>query len=87
MNELKANFKHDKRNVVTGIANFKHDKKNVVTGIACVACGLEEESNSHVMQCAEFEDLREGRDLKNNSDLINFFRDVMTRREKIEKGN
>ena len=73
MNELKA--------------NFKHDKKNIVGGVACVACGMEDESNSHVMKCDKYRDLRDGRDLKSNNDLVNFFRDVMSRREKIEKGN
>ena len=73
MNELKANFKHDKR--------------NIVGGIACVACGLEEESNSHVMVCSKYDDLRDGRDMKSNNDLVGFFRDVMARREKLEKKN
>ena len=50
-----------------------------------MACGVEEESNSHVMVCSEYNDLRDGRDLKSNNDLVGFFRDVMARREKLEK--
>ena len=67
--------------------NFKHDVKNVAGGIACVACGAEDEVNSHVMTCHKYQDLRLGRDLDNNADLVNFFRDVMARRESIQNGN
>ena len=31
--------------------NFKNDKKFLSTGVLCVACGLMEEVNSHVMDC------------------------------------
>ena len=73
MNELKA--------------NFKHDKKNIASGISCVACGIEEESNSHVMICDKYDDLRAGKNLKSDNDLVKFFSDVMKRRGEIEKGN
>ena len=66
--------------------NFKHDVKNKVEGIACVACWSEDEVNSHVMTCDKYQDLRVGRDLDKDSDLVNFFRDVMARRDEIQKG-
>ena len=71
MNELKGNFKHD----------IKY--KNV--GVMCVACGAEEEVNSHVMVCADYQDLRQGLDFAINSDLVRFFKGVMSRREGILK--
>ena len=70
MNKLKGNFKHDKRNA----------------DVRCVACGHKEEINSHVVECLEYADLKVGRDLSNNKDLVNFFKDIMARREKLLKG-
>ena len=71
MNKLKGNFKHDKRN----------------PDVRCVACGQAEEINSHVVDCAEYADLKVGKDLSINKDLALFFKDVMDRRDKIMKGN
>ena len=69
MNDLKANFKHDKK------------YKNV--GVMCVACGTDEEANSHIMICANYGDLRQGLDFAKNEDLLRFFKGVMARREAI----
>ena len=71
MNKLKGNFKHDKRNA----------------DALCVACGKEEEINSHVMYCPSYADLKQGRDMSKNMDLVYFFRDIMKRREKLMKGS
>ena len=65
--------------------NFKNDTKYKMTGVCCVACGREEEVNSHVMVCPEYEDLRQGKDLSKNQDLVSYFRKVMTRRETISE--
>ena len=45
----------------------------------CLACGGEEEINSHVMVCSEYENLRQDRDLSNNNDLVYYFRKVISR--------
>ena len=39
----------------------------------CLACGGEEEINSHVMVCSEYENLRQDRD------LVYYFRKVISR--------
>ena len=62
--------------------NFKGNTKNVTGGSMCVACGLEDEVNSHVMKCEEYSDLRRDKDLRDNMDLVNYFREVMRRRDK-----
>ena len=67
MNELKGNFKGDMRNG---------------GGSLFVACGKVEEVNSHVIKCGEYEDLRRDKDLNSDMDLVDFFREVMRRREK-----
>ena len=69
MNELKGNFKNDSK--------YKHG------GVMCVACGTEEEVNTHVMVCSHYEDLRQGLNFSKNEDLVRFFRGVMARREDI----
>ena len=69
MNELKGNFKNDTKN--------KH------AGVMCVACGTEEEVNTHVMVCSHYEDLRQGLNFSKNEDLVRFFRGVKDRREDI----
>ena len=53
----------------------------------CVGCKSVKETNSHVTECAIYADLMEGRDLRDDGDLVSFFRDVMARREKIEKAS
>ena len=53
--------------------NFKQMYRNSPGGVFCVACGEEEEVNSHVMICGDYADLRQGKDLKNNIDLVNYF--------------
>ena len=65
--------------------NFKHSKKNLKTGVLCVACGLEEEVNSHVLDCPMYVDLKQGKDFSENRDLVTFFREVMARREEVLK--
>ena len=52
----------------------------------CVACGLKEEVNTHVLDCLHYQDPKSGRDFSKDSDLVTFFRDVMARREEILKG-
>ena len=39
-----------------------------------MACGTEEEVNTHVMVCKHYEDLRQGLDF--NKDLVKFFKGV-----------
>ena len=55
-------------------------------GILCVACGMNDEVNSHVMTCDKYQDLRMGKDLCKDVDLVEYFREVMARRELLENG-
>ena len=73
MNKLRANFPSDPKCRAEG-------------GMVCLGCGANMESNSHVTECAAYAaDLLVGRDLDDDGDLVKFFRDVMARREEIEK--
>ena len=48
-----------------------------------MACGTEEEVNTHVMECKHYEDLKQGLDFFKNKDIVKFFKGVMSRREDI----
>ena len=65
--------------------NFKNRYKNTPGEVSCEACGLEDEVNSHIIKCVEYADLRQGKDLSNNGNLVMYFRDVMSRRDIIMK--
>ena len=54
-------------------ANFKQHQRNREEDFLCVACGLEEEVNSH---------LRLDKDLSSCDGLVMYFREVMERRMK-----
>ena len=58
-------------------------QKNAKDGSRCVACGLNDEVNSHVLKCEEYADLRCDKDMEDIMELVNYFREVMRRREKI----
>jgi hypothetical protein len=51
--------------------------------LGCAACSTGiVESQPHVLQCAVYEDLREGLDLEKDRDMISYFREVLKRRLK-----
>ena len=52
-------------------------------GTLCIGCKKAEETNSHVTECEKFADLRKKWDMSSNYGLVNFFREVMARREDI----
>ena len=68
MNELKGNFK--------GI----HKEE----GVLCVACGEQEEVNTHVLVCEKYGDLRRDKNLAEGKDLVSYFREVMKRRDEMQ---
>ena len=50
-------------------------------GISCEGCGIEVDTQAHAMICPAYADLRDGKDMGNDSDLVNFFRRVLERRD------
>ena len=49
----------------------------------CTHCDMMD-SQSHITKCESYKYLREGKDLDSNKDLVKYFRDVISLREKIE---
>ena len=64
--------------------NYKNDPNIVRSGIKCMACGYNSEVNSHIVDCFGYTDLRVGKDLRIDKDMVNFFREVMVRRTTLE---
>ena len=53
-------------------------------GLICEGCWEEEvETQSHLTVCEAYQDLREGRDMESDSDLVGFFREVLARRNML----
>ena len=63
-------------------ANFKNKPTNKKDGWKCEGCGTEIETNCHVLVCKAYEQVRAGKDLKCDEDLVQFFKQVMKIRMK-----
>ena len=67
--------------------NFQSDKKFAAEFWACEGClkpghlGMRD-TQHHIGICPGYEMLREGRDLEKDSDLVNYFKDVLQLRVK-----
>ena len=62
--------------------NYSHHTRYQATGWLCQGCRLQvREDQDHLAQCEGYEDLRLGKDLEDNTDLVTFYRMVMARRE------
>ena len=63
--------------------NYSHNNKYQVTVCQCQACVLQvRDDQDHLSVCQGYSDLRQGLDLENDDDLVEFFRQVMARRER-----
>jgi hypothetical protein len=62
--------------------NYSHHSKYLATGWLCQACRLQvREDQDHLGSCAGYEDLREGKDMDDDNELVKFYQAVMRRRE------
>ena len=62
--------------------NYSHHTRYQATGWLCQGCRLQvREDQDHLAQCEGYEDLRLGKDLEDDKDLVTFYRMVMARRE------
>ena len=54
----------------------------------CEACQENvPESQTHVMVCSSYRDIRVGKDLSDNRDLVKYYREVLLRREKKKEND
>ena len=74
----------------TEMINLKENMKNRYRGemVNCDACNMGvPESQAHVMSCTGYKEIRAGKDLSKDGDLVAFFREVLVIREKRKHGN
>ena len=62
--------------------NYSHHTRYQATGWLCQACKLQvREEQDHLTRCIGYEDLRQGKDMLDDQDIVGFYRMVMARRE------
>ena len=63
--------------------NYSSDPKYSSQLWHCMHCD-KMDSQSHIIVCDSYKYLRNGKDLSSDKDLVTYFRDVISLREKIE---
>ena len=62
--------------------NYPGHNKYAATGWSCQACSLEvREDQEHLASCSGYSEFRTGKDLRNESKLVEFFKNVMAKRK------
>ena len=79
MADAQINFRIRSRMIDT-MMNQQSDKTNTNGLWKCNECG-NVDSQSHIVWCPFFADLREGKSLQNDVDLVHYFREVLKIRE------
>ena len=62
--------------------NQSSDRGNRASLWKCNGCG-HVDSQSHILYCPSYQDLRVGKDLNSDKDVANYFKDVLKVREQI----
>ena len=64
--------------------NYRSDPKNADELWKCSSCMSGHiESQSHILHCEAYSELREGKDLKSDDDLVQYMKNVLIIREKL----
>ena len=82
--EARALFKHRCKMTRYIKMNYKNEPKYSRSLWKCENCA-NIDSESHILWCKEYTELREGKNLKDNKDLAEYLQKVITLREKKEK--
>ena len=64
--------------------NYKHMAQNEKTLWQCDSCQTSIETQSHIMWCPAYSELRVGKNVNNDDDLIEYVKKVMKIREKLD---
>ena len=65
--------------------NYMSDYRNVQSMWSCSSCQSSIDSMGHVLWCPSYQELRIGKDMKNDKDLAKYLHDVLVIRSKLEK--
>ena len=63
--------------------NYKHMPRNEKSLWKCDSCQTSIETQSHIMWCPSYSELRAGKDIQNDKDLIEYVTKVMKIRERL----
>ena len=64
--------------------NYISDLKNIQSIRLCRSCEKSIDSMGHVLWCPSYQELRSGKDLKNDKDLAKYLHDVLIIRSRQE---
>ena len=64
--------------------NMRNKPENANTNWMCHSCERAIETNSHVLWCPAYQNLREGKDMKSDKDLAQYIMSVLELREKFK---
>ena len=67
--------------------NYQNDARYKAELWSCDGCKRTIETQSHVMQCPAYTNLRVGMSLKNDKDIVEYFKRVLEIRQKMRKNN
>ena len=63
--------------------NYKNDKQNRQELWRCDSCQTAIDTQSHILWCPSYKELRSGKDINNDRDLVNYIQNVMKIREQL----
>ena len=63
--------------------NYKNDRKHRAELWRCDSCKSAIETQSHVLWCPSYRELRAGKNIDNDKDLVHYIQKVMDIREKL----
>ena len=64
--------------------NYKSDYENIANLWKCDSCQIAIETQNHILWCPSYSELREGKDLNNDVDVIEYFQKVIKIRDKLK---
>ena len=62
--------------------NFKNDPENTASKWLCKVC-MQVDSQSHILTCSAYKQLREGKSLDSDQDIVDYYKKVLRIRTKL----
>ena len=88
LKSMKVEDARIKFKIRTEMLDVKFNYKNVPGHRAklwlCDSCETSIDSQSHILWCPSYAELREGKDIRSDKDLINYVKSVMKIRDKLK---
>ena len=63
--------------------NQSSEPKNKATLWECTGCG-NVDTQAHILWCPAYQDLRVGKSMENNDDVVEYYKNVLSIREKLD---